>query len=157
MVAGAACAGLPALTLESAMNALPLRVAGLALAVAIVPSIALAQARLPQNSEQRMAVLDANGDGTVSEDEYEDAITKTFRELDADRNNRVSADELAGASAPQQEGMLSPADRIRRIDMNTDGELTEEELERGAERAFQILDTNKDDALDIGELKSGGG
>jgi hypothetical protein len=53
--------------------------------------------------------------------------------------------------------MLSPADRIRRIDMNTDGELTEEELERGAEQAFELLDTSDDDALDLGELKSGGG
>lgn len=113
--------------------------------------------RLPQNSEQRMAKLDADRNGTVSEDEYEDAIRDTFRELDADRNNRVSADELASASTPQQDGMLSPADRIRRIDMNTDGELTEEELERGAEQAFELLDTSDDDALDLGELKSGGG
>lgn len=104
-----------------------------------------------------MAKLDADRNGTVSEDEYEDAIRDTFRELDADRNNRVSADELASASTPQQDGMLSPADRIRRIDMNTDGELTEEELERGAEQAFELLDTSDDDALDLGELKSGGG
>ena len=116
-----------------------------------------ADIRLPQNAEQRMANLDRNRDGTVSEDEYEDAIRNTFRALDADHNNRVSADELASASAPQQDGMLSPADRIRRIDMNTDGELTEEELERGAEQAFELLDTNDDDALDLGELKSGGG
>jgi Ca2+-binding EF-hand superfamily protein len=114
-------------------------------------------ARLPQNSEQRMAALDRNRDGSISEDEYEDSIRDTFRELDADRNNRVSADELASASAPQQDGMLSPADRIRRIDMNTDGELTEEELERGAEQAFELLDTSNDETLDLGELKSGGG
>jgi Ca2+-binding EF-hand superfamily protein len=116
-----------------------------------------ADVRLPQNAEQRMANLDRNRDGSVSEDEYEDAIRNTFRSLDADRNNRVSADELASASGPQQDGMLSPADRIRRIDMNTDGELTEEELERGAEQAFELLDTSDDDALDLGELKSGGG
>ena len=53
--------------------------------------------------------------------------------------------------------MLSPADRIRRVDVNTDGELTEEELTRGAEQAFQLLDTSKDGTLDLGELKSGGG
>ena len=108
-------------------------------------------------AEQRMAALDRNGDGAISEDEYEAGIAQTFRDLDADHNNRVSPDELAGASGGQQEGMLSPADRIRRIDLNTDGELTEEELSRGAERAFEILDTSKDGALDLGELKSGGG
>ncbi len=53
--------------------------------------------------------------------------------------------------------MLSPADRIRRIDLNTDGELTEEELTRGAQQVFEILDTSKDGTLDLGELKSGGG
>jgi Ca2+-binding EF-hand superfamily protein len=156
------------------MNAVPLRVAGLALAFAIAPVAASAQTyapdatprtsnpvpasvRLPQNSEQRLAALDRDGDKLVSEDEYEDAIRSTFRDLDADRNNRVTVDELASASAPQQDGMLSPADRIRRIDLNTDGELTEEELSRGAEQAFEILDTNKDESLDLGELKSGGG
>ena len=116
-----------------------------------------ASVRLPQSAEQRLAAMDKDGNGTISEDEYEDSIANIFRDLDADHNNRVSADELSSASAPQHEGMLSPADRIRRIDMNTDGELTEEELSRGAEKAFQILDTNGDDALDLGELKSGGG
>ena len=118
----------------------------------VAPSV-----RLPQNAEQRMAAIDRNGDGAVSEDEYEAAIAASFRDLDADHNNRVSTDELASASGEQQDGMLSPADRIRRIDMNTDGELTEEELTRGAERAFQILDTSQDGSLDLGELKSGGG
>ena len=113
--------------------------------------------RLPQNADQRMAAMDSNGDGVISEDEYADAMTRVFRDLDADRNNRVSADELGSASGQQQDGMLSPADRIRRIDLNTDGELTEEELERGAEQVFEILDTSKDGTLDIGELRSGGG
>ena len=116
-----------------------------------------ASTRLPQNAEQRMAAMDENGDGVLSEDEYEDAMTRAFRDLDADHNNRVSADELGSASGPQQDGMLSPADRIRRVDVNTDGELTEEELTRGAEQAFQLLDTSKDGTLDLGELKSGGG
>ena len=116
-----------------------------------------ASVRLPQSAEQRLAAMDKDGNGTISEDEYEDAIANIFRDLDADHNNRVSADELSSASAPQHEGMLSPADRIRRIDMNNDGELTEEELKRGAETAFHILDTSGDDALDLGELKSGGG
>ncbi|KGQ18115.1 Calcium-binding EF-hand-containing protein [Lysobacter dokdonensis DS-58] len=116
-----------------------------------------ASVRLPQNGEQRMAAMDRNGDGALSEDEYEDAMRRAFRDLDADRNNRVSPDELASASAPQQDGMVSPADRIRSADLNTDGELTEEELVRGAEQAFDRLDTSNDDALDLGELKSGGG
>ena len=116
-----------------------------------------ASVRLPQSAEQRLAAMDKDGNGTISEDEYEDAIANIFRDLDADHNNRVSADELSSASAPQHEGMLSPADRIRRIDMNNDGELTEEELKRGAETAFHNLDTSGDDALDLGELKSGGG
>ena len=76
-----------------------------------------ASVRLPQSAEQRLAAMDKDGNGTISEDEYEDSITNIFRDLDADHNNRVSADELSSASAPQHEGMLSPADRIRRIDM----------------------------------------
>ena len=111
----------------------------------------------PQNATARFNAFDKDGNGSISEDEYEDGIEQIFRNLDTDRNNRVSNDEVTKARPEQQDGMMSAADLIRLIDMNTDGELTEEELVRGSERRFQNLDTNHDEMLDLPEMKSGGG
>ena len=138
------------------MNRRAVRVFGFALALGSVLIGTCAAQGMPRTSEERFARLDLDGNGTVSEDEYESSVRQIFSDLDTDKNNRVSNAELTAASQPQGEGMYSPADRIRFMDMNTDGELTEEELERGAERAFQRLDTNTDEMLDLGELKSGG-
>jgi len=138
------------------MNRRNVRLFGFALALGSVLIGTCAAQQMPRTSEDRLARLDQDGNGTVDEDEYETSVRQIFSDLDTDKNNRVSNAELTAASQPQGEGMYSPADRIRFMDMNTDGELTEEELERGAERAFQRFDTNADGALDLPELKSGG-
>lgn len=138
------------------MNRRAVRVFAFALALGSVLIGTCAAQQMPRTSEDRLARLDTSGDGSVDRDEYETSVRQIFSDLDTDKNNRVSNAELTAATAPQGEGMPSPADRIRFMDMNTDGELTEEELERGAERAFQRYDTNTDDTLDLAELKSGG-
>jgi Ca2+-binding EF-hand superfamily protein len=138
------------------MNRRNVRLFGFALALGSVLIGTCAAQQMPRTSEERFARLDSDRSGTVDQDEYETSVRQIFSDLDSDKNNRVSNAELTAASAPQGEGMPSPADRIRFMDMNTDGELTEEELERGAERAFQRFDTNTDGSLDLAELKSGG-
>ena len=138
------------------MNRHAVRVFGFTLALGSVLIGTCAAQQMPRTSEDRLSALDTDRNGTVDKDEYEDSVRQIFSDLDTDKNNRVSNDELTAATVPQGEGMPSPADRIRFMDMNTDGELTEEELERGADRAFQRFDTNTDDVLDLAELKSGG-
>lgn len=139
------------------MNRHAVRVFGFTLALgSVLIGTCAAQQMPPRTSEDRLAILDKDRNGTVDGDEYEDSIRQIFSDLDTDKNNRVSNAELTAGTAPQGEGMPSPADRIRFMDMNTDGELTEEELDRGAERAFQRYDTNTDGTLDLAELKSGG-
>lgn len=138
------------------MNRRNVRLFGFALALGSVLIGTCAAQQMPRTSEERFARLDSDRSGTVDQDEYETSVRQIFSDLDSDKNNRVSNAELTAASAPQGEGMPSPADRIRFMDMNTDGELTEEELERGADRAFQRYDTNTDEVLDLAELKSGG-
>jgi len=112
-------------------------------------------AQVPATSSDRFAALDRNRDGIVSKDEYDaDAL---FRVLDADHNYRITAAELEAIVGHQGDGMPSAADRIRNLDRNGDGELTDEELRYGAETRFQWLDKNQDGKLDLAEFKSGFG
>jgi Ca2+-binding EF-hand superfamily protein len=120
------------------------------LVLLLVPAVGFAQ-----SAESRFNRLDSNGDGKVDKREYNSDAA--FSALDTDKNNRVSAAELEAVLGPQGDGRYSAADRIRNIDRNQDGELTDEELRRGANSRFQWLDTNDDESVDLAEFKSGFG
>lgn len=109
----------------------------------------------PATATEHFETLDTNKDGLVGKDEYESS--NLFAQLDGDRNNRITADELEAILGPQEDGMPSAADRIRVADGNDDGELSDEELRRNAEMQFTRLDRNNDGRLDLAEMKSGFG
>lgn len=120
-----------------------------------VPCATCAAQTLPDTAEARFKALDTNRDGFVSRSEYESSAA--FAAMDTDHNNRVSAAELEKAVGPQQEGMPSAAQRIAGSDINTDQELSEEEVRRTLETRFHWLDTNQDGKLDLPEMKAGFG
>ncbi|WP_172448071.1 hypothetical protein [Stenotrophomonas sp. VV52] len=102
---------------------------------------------------QRFASLDKNGDGRVSDDEYDGAAL--FRLLDGDRNYKVTVEDIQEVVGPDRDGQLTAADRIRVADLNGDGELTEEEVSRVADMRFQSLDVDHDNNLTFAEFQSG--
>lgn len=128
------------------------RVALLLLCGGVAASTAVAQ-DLPATAPDRFALLDRNGDGKVSRDEYDgDAF---FRLVDADHNYRVSVDEVQTALGPQRDGEFSAAEWLRIADQNGDGELSAEEMRRSSEMRFQRLDANQDGNLELSEVRSG--
>ncbi|MFL6779654.1 MAG: EF-hand domain-containing protein [Sphingomicrobium sp.] len=127
-------------------------------AVSLALGLVLAGAGVAQDKNTaagRFAMFDANHDGVVDESEY--GNQSTFNAIDSNHDNRISADEVQAVLGPQQDGQPSAADRIRPADMNGDGQLTDEELRRGAETRFQWMDTNKDGNLDEAEFRAGFG
>jgi Ca2+-binding EF-hand superfamily protein len=135
------------------MNVLVFRTA-LLIAGFVFADLCVAQI-LPATASDRFEQLDRNSDGAVSKDEYDSDLV--FDALDADNNERVTATELQDQLGPQRDGELSAADRIRTADLNTDGELTAEELGKSVQNRFAALDANQDGSLDLGELTSGFG
>ena len=83
------------------MNRRNVRLFGFALALGSVLIGTCAAQQMPRTSEDRLARLDRDGNGTVDEDEYETSVRQIFSDLDTDRNNRVSNAELTAASQPQ--------------------------------------------------------
>ncbi|MEL3952182.1 EF-hand domain-containing protein [Stenotrophomonas bentonitica] len=128
------------------------RIALLVLSGVLAAGAAAAQ-DLPATASDRFAMLDRNGDGKVSRDEYDgDAF---FRLVDADHNYRVSVDEVQGVLGPQRDGEFSATEWLRIADQNGDGELSAEEMRRSSEMRFQRLDANQDGNLELSEVRMG--
>lgn len=135
------------------MNASAFRVPVLLVALGFT-GLCAAQ-RIPATASDAFQRLDTNQDGLVSEWEYNSDAA--FRAMDSNRNNRISPEELQELLGPQEDGMASAEDRIRRADRNQDGELSDEELRRVAEMRFNWLDGDGDGNLELSELRSGFG
>lgn len=141
----------------TAMNTTFPRICACALALVALsmPANACFAQALATTATEHFEALDSNGDGRVDASEY--GSSNLFAQLDGDRNNRITAEELDAILGPQQDGMPSAADRIRIADGNGDGELSDEELRRNGEMQFARLDGNSDGYLDLAEMKSGFG
>jgi hypothetical protein len=111
----------------------------------------------PSPVERQFADMDRNDDGRVTADEHATAMQALFADMDEDDNGELSTAELDAAYGPQRDGTVSSADRIRPMDLNGDGMLSSEEHRRGMEGQFQRNDANRDDGLDLAEMKSSTG
>ncbi|MDQ3205367.1 MAG: hypothetical protein M3Q40_02405 [Pseudomonadota bacterium] len=93
------------------------------------------------------APVDADGDGGVSAQEHERAAKLMFQRMDGDGNGRVDAGELdAALTANGRAGaaQVTSQERIRLLDSDGDGLLSQQEHGSGAQRMFVQLDANAD-------------
>jgi len=132
---------------------------GFALAMAAAGGFALPSVARGDN-EGRFESMDTNHDGKISMEEHAAAASKMFDKMDANKDGRVTASEMEAAhkaitGQKAQKGEMTAADKIRMVDTNGDGVLTEEEHARGARTMFEKMDTNGDGFLTKAEVQAG--
>ncbi|MDQ6647079.1 MAG: EF-hand domain-containing protein [Pseudomonadota bacterium] len=98
----------------------------------VVLLVLLAPVVQAQDSRQKyLQQFDSNGDGRVSEAEYLNYMSRSFRRMDADGNGVLTPDELPGGrgravSLSSFQGNLRQ--QFHKLDRNRDGYLNAREL-----------------------------
>lgn len=109
--------------------------------------------------EHKLARLDVNGDGALSQDEVKDhpRLAERFAELDTDKSGALSRDELAAGHPGKGDPQARAAHKLAKLDADKDGALSRDEVQghhRLSER-FAELDADKDGRLTQAELAAG--
>ena len=140
-----------------------LKLSGVGLAALLglgAPAVALAGG----DADAKFKAMDTNGDGRISEDEFEALSDRKFVEIDVNRDGRVTVMEMDNYKArvhPNKTdkggwpARYTSAAEIKKIDVNSDGSVTEDEFETAAETKFDKIDTDGDDYLTITEWQEG--
>ena len=123
--------------------------------------------------ERMLHMYDTNKDGKVTRDEYLAGIRKQFAEMDLNNDGRITDDDLppimrgrnvlaggdvAGGGAMRRGGRGNDAfpllQLLRGADANKDGVITLDEVLAAADKRFQLLDRNKDGAIDTADFNA---
>jgi Ca2+-binding EF-hand superfamily protein len=118
--------------------------------------------------QTEMRIMDADKDGKISGTEHAAGAMKMFRNMDGNRDNRVTAVEMdaakkrmkaadaSGGHVDHQEPVeMSAADKIKVVDTNGDGVLTVKEHAEGSTIMFARMDTDTDGLLTAKEMEAG--
>lgn len=122
----------------------------------LVSSAGLAQAQGPRGNQ------DANGDGVISAQEFEDAAKARFQRMDANQDGVIDATELAAIQKRMEEFRAQRPDAGPRpggggggdwsaMDADHDGKVTLAEALAASKARFAALDTDKDGKLSEAE------
>ncbi|HEY0134226.1 MAG TPA: EF-hand domain-containing protein [Nannocystis sp.] len=101
--------------------------------------------------------LDTDGDGMISQAEARDSrLADKFAELDADKDGKLSKDELHAMKGKGHDPAERAAHMLKKFDANNDGAITQAEVGDHPKLAdkFAELDADKDGKLTSTELQA---
>ncbi|HZZ36301.1 MAG TPA: EF-hand domain-containing protein [Caulobacteraceae bacterium] len=97
---------------------------------------------------------DANGDGKVSADEFQAAMSQRLMAADINGDGKVSKAEFEAIAAARPGGGGRATMFWSRLDADGDGFLSKAEIAKLSERRFARLDANHDGWLSAEELQA---
>ena len=140
---------------------LPLAVILLAAVPALAaPDQETANPRPARSATTGLMRYDANKDGFVDRTEWTEGQEARFKQLDTDKDGKLSKDEMF-ARTPSAAGNVLPSDRqlerqeafFRRVDRDHDGFVSKAEFMAQAERNFARCDSDKDGRINTAECR----
>ena len=145
---------------------------GLAAAAGAAALMAGGAALYAQDGRPRgpMAKFDSDGNGAISLAEARTGAAKMFAGADADKDGRVTREEMSafhGKMGGHHRGPHGGGDRggppskhggkpggAMHLDSDNDGAITLAEAQSGIERHFGEIDSNRDGSIDEAEMRS---
>lgn len=112
------------------------------------------------SAQLEMKMMDADHDGKITAAEHAAGSKKMFEKMDGNHDGRVTAVEMdAGQKAMKgqdatQRSMASTT-KIKTVDINEDGILTDEEHAAASQRMFEKMDADRDGKVTAAELDAG--
>ncbi|MEM1398800.1 MAG: EF-hand domain-containing protein [Pseudomonadota bacterium] len=93
--------------------------------------------------------VDANGDGTITLQEMQAAAGTRFGNADTNGDGAIDLGEFAAAQElrAEERRQLRAARAFERLDANSDGTVTQEEMETAVAERFERMDRNEDGEL----------
>jgi EF hand len=124
--------------------------------IRLVHAMLLAGCALPLIawSQDKLTMMDTDGNGRITSEEQEAGAKARFDALDSNRDGNVSAMEMDAAGSNAMEGGLPSADKISAADADGDGSLSAAEHEAGSQAMYTQGDANKDGAIDAPEMEA---
>ena len=117
---------------------------------------AAAEAPVLPATDDPFAMMDADGDGTISPDEHAERAAGMFATMDGDKDGFVTAAEMDDAQAILHgDTRMSSADKIKAIDGDGDGVLSVDEHAAGSKTMFGTMDADHDGRLTAAEIQAG--
>jgi len=98
------------------------------------------------------AKADANGDGAVSQAEFEAAALDHWNKADANHDGKVTTDEMKAMFAAKHDEDAHAAEAFAKMDSNGDGKIERSEVAKMPDPMFKKLDTDKDGAISPAEF-----
>jgi hypothetical protein len=131
-----------------------------AVPVLAAPGDENAPPRPARSSNSGMMRYDTNKDGFVDRTEWAAGQEARFKQLDTDKDGKLSKDELFSQTR-QAPGAVLPSDRtleqqdsfFRRMDSDRDGIVSKAEFMSQADRNFARCDTDKDGRTNTAECR----
>src|SRR6516164_5229741 len=124
------------------------------------PALAADPPAKPAAPVRGMMRYDTNGDGWVDKTEWTAGQEARFKELDVNKDGKLSQDELF-ARTPAAPGNVLPSDRqverqtayFQRMDRDKDGFVSKAEFMAQADRNFARCDLDKDGRINTAECR----
>jgi predicted small lipoprotein YifL len=125
--------------------------------LAVLPPAAAAA---PAATDALFNRADANRDGRLSADEHAASARGMFATMDADADGKVGVQEMRAAQSrisgdAAASSKMSPEDKLKAIDTNGDGVVSDSEHAAGSREMFDRMDGNHDRFLTRAEYAAG--